>query len=64
MGAALTGLPVVKIIETWGWDSFFMVMAVASFLSAVIILPIMNPKSIRLCLKIGEASIQQIPNSP
>ncbi|CVK19257.1 MFS transporter family glucose-6-phosphate receptor UhpC [Sporomusa sphaeroides] len=44
MGAALTGLPVAKVIETWGWDGFFMVMAVASLLSALIIVPIMKPK--------------------
>jgi len=44
MGAALTGWPVAKVIETWGWNGFFMVMAVAAVLSAVIIIPIINPK--------------------
>ena len=44
MGAALTGLPVAKVIESWGWDGFFTVMVAASLLSAILIVPIINPK--------------------
>ncbi|MGL5511701.1 MAG: MFS transporter family glucose-6-phosphate receptor UhpC [Sporomusa sp.] len=44
MGAAMTGLPVAKLIEVWGWNGFFIFMAVASLVSAAIIIPIMKPK--------------------
>ena len=44
MGAAMTGLPVAGVIQAWGWDGFFVVMSAASLLSALLIIPIMNPK--------------------
>ncbi len=46
MGAALTGLPVGSAIQAWGWDSFFIIMSAASLLSALLIVPIMNPKKV------------------
>ena len=46
MGAALTGLPVAKVIEGYGWNGFFMVMVAASLLSAILIVPIINPKKV------------------
>ena len=46
MGAAMTGLPVAKVIEGFGWNGFFIVMVAASLLSAILIVPIINPKKV------------------
>lgn len=44
LGAACTGLPVAGVISSFGWNGFFIVMAAASLLSAILIIPIINPK--------------------
>ena len=40
IGAAFTGYPLGKIIDIWSWDGFFITMIVSSFLSMIIILPL------------------------
>ncbi|EMN4130857.1 MULTISPECIES: MFS transporter family glucose-6-phosphate receptor UhpC [Providencia] len=44
LGAALSGYPLAKIIETAGWNGFFMTMIIATLLSAVLLLPLLIKK--------------------
>lgn len=43
-GATVSGAPLAWTIKAYGWDAFYMVITGASILSALIIIPIINPK--------------------
>lgn len=45
LGAALSGYPLARIIETAGWDGFFLTMVVATLASAVLLLPLLSNKN-------------------
>lgn len=44
LGAALSGYPLAKIIESTGWNGFFMAMIIATLLSAALLLPLLIKK--------------------
>lgn len=44
LGAALSGYPLAKVIETAGWNGFFITMIIATLLSAVLLLPLLVKK--------------------
>ncbi|MEY1580249.1 MFS transporter family glucose-6-phosphate receptor UhpC [Providencia manganoxydans] len=44
LGAALAGYPLAKIIESTGWNGFFMAMIMATLLSAALLLPLLIKK--------------------
>ncbi|MEY0232365.1 MFS transporter family glucose-6-phosphate receptor UhpC [Providencia manganoxydans] len=44
LGAALAGYPLAKIIESTGWNGFFMAMIIATLLSAALLLPLLIKK--------------------
>ncbi|MEY0877582.1 MFS transporter family glucose-6-phosphate receptor UhpC [Providencia manganoxydans] len=44
LGAALAGYPLAKLIESTGWNGFFMAMIMATLLSAALLLPLLIKK--------------------
>ncbi|MEN7469918.1 MFS transporter family glucose-6-phosphate receptor UhpC [Providencia stuartii] len=44
LGAALSGYPLAKVIETAGWNGFFITMIIATLLSVVLLLPLLVKK--------------------
>ncbi|EMD1718354.1 MFS transporter family glucose-6-phosphate receptor UhpC [Providencia stuartii] len=44
LGVALSGYPLAKVIETAGWNGFFITMIIATLLSAVLLLPLLVKK--------------------
>lgn len=44
LGAVLSGYPLAKVIETAGWNGFFITMIIATLLSAVLLLPLLVKK--------------------
>lgn len=50
LGAALSGYPLAKIIQSAGWDGFFISMIGATLLSALLLVPLLlpsNPNKVR-----------------
>ncbi|TCM60039.1 OPA family sugar phosphate sensor protein UhpC-like MFS transporter [Acinetobacter calcoaceticus] len=45
LGAAISGYPLAKIIESSGWDGFFTTMIVATLASAVLLIPLLSSKN-------------------
>lgn len=40
LGAGLSGWPLAKVLETWGWDGFFVVLSVTTLASTLLLLPL------------------------
>jgi len=40
LGAGLSGWPLAKVLETWSWDGFFVVLSVTTLASALLLLPL------------------------
>jgi OPA family sugar phosphate sensor protein UhpC-like MFS transporter len=38
MGAALSGYPLALIMEQWGWEGFFIAIAIASSMTGMLLL--------------------------
>ena len=45
MGAASAGYPLSLIVQGWGWDAFFMVLAGCSIVAALLLIPLWNIKT-------------------
>lgn len=45
LGAAAAGGPLGAMIKAWGWDGFLIILAISSFLGALLILPLWSVKS-------------------
>jgi len=45
LGAACAGYPLGKVIDTWQWDGFFIVLIVCSFAAYGVLLPIASKKA-------------------
>ncbi len=39
LGASLAGWPLAKVLDTWHWSGFFVVIAIAAGISALLLLP-------------------------
>ncbi|WP_227107484.1 MFS transporter family glucose-6-phosphate receptor UhpC [Chromobacterium rhizoryzae] len=44
LGAALSGYPLAKVTDAWGWDGFFLALSVTTMLSAVLLLPLLGQR--------------------
>lgn len=44
LGAALSGYPLAKVTDTWGWDGFFLALSVTTLLSAALLLPLLGQR--------------------
>jgi OPA family sugar phosphate sensor protein UhpC-like MFS transporter len=40
LGAGLSGWPLAKVLETWSWDGFFVVLSATTLASAFLLLPL------------------------
>lgn len=40
LGAALSGWPLAKVLESWSWDGFFVVLSVTTLASTLLLLPL------------------------
>lgn len=47
LGASLSGWPLAWVIETWHWNGFFVVIAIAAGISALLLLPFLNAQAPR-----------------
>ncbi len=45
LGAASAGYPLGKITQDWGWQGFFVILAICGFLSVFLLLPLWSVKS-------------------
>ncbi len=41
LGAALSGYPLAKVMEVWQWQGFFIVLSLATLISAVLLIPLL-----------------------
>ncbi len=39
LGASLAGWPLAKVLDTWHWSGFFVVISIAAGISALLLLP-------------------------
>ncbi|MDF0605932.1 MFS transporter family glucose-6-phosphate receptor UhpC [Neisseriaceae bacterium TC5R-5] len=46
LGAAISGWPLAKITDHWGWDGFFIALSITTLLSAVLLLPLLRRRTI------------------
>ena len=47
LGASLAGWPLAKVLDTWHWSGFFVVIAIAAGISALLLLPFLNAQTPR-----------------
>ncbi|KUE81509.1 transcriptional regulator [Aeromonas schubertii] len=47
MGAALSGYPLARVMEIWHWQGFFVVIAIAAGISALLLLPFLRAQAPR-----------------
>lgn len=47
LGASLSGWPLAKVMEVWHWTGFFVVIAIAAGISALLLLPFLNAQAPR-----------------
>ena len=47
LGASLSGWPLAKVMEVWHWSGFFVVIAIAAGISALLLLPFLNAQAPR-----------------
>ncbi|VEB91419.1 regulatory protein UhpC [Citrobacter koseri] len=47
LGASLSGWPLAQVMETWHWTGFFVVIAIAAGISALLLLPFLNAQAPR-----------------
>jgi hypothetical protein len=47
LGASLSGWPLAKVMEVWHWTGFFVVIAIAAGISALLLLPFLNARPAR-----------------
>ncbi|MCZ5678455.1 hypothetical protein O5624_05530 [Escherichia coli] len=46
-GASLAGWPLAKVLDTWHWSGFFVVISIAAGISALLLLPFLNAQAPR-----------------
>lgn len=44
LGAALSGWPLAKVMESYSWDGFFLFLSVATLFSALLLVPLLNKR--------------------
>ncbi|EPR3201872.1 MFS transporter family glucose-6-phosphate receptor UhpC, partial [Citrobacter koseri] len=44
---SLSGWPLAQVMETWHWTGFFVVIAIAAGISALLLLPFLNAQAPR-----------------
>ncbi|HIB7659821.1 TPA: MFS transporter [Escherichia coli] len=47
LGASLAGWPLAKVLDTWHWSGFFVVISIAAGISALLLLPFLNAQAPR-----------------
>ena len=47
LGASLAGWPLAKVLDTWHWSGFFVVISIAAGISALLLLPFLNAQTPR-----------------
>ena len=47
LGASLSGWPVAQVMDIWHWTGFFVVIAIAAGISALLLLPFLNAQAPR-----------------
>ena len=47
LGASLAGWPLAKVLDTWHWSGFFVVISIAAGVSALLLLPFLNAQAPR-----------------
>ena len=47
IGALVAGWPLAKVLDTWHWSGFFVVIAIAAGISALLLLPFLNAQTPR-----------------
>jgi MFS transporter, OPA family, sugar phosphate sensor protein UhpC len=45
LGAATAGLPLGSVMKVWGWEGYFMILAVCSVIAALLFIPIWSAKT-------------------
>jgi OPA family sugar phosphate sensor protein UhpC-like MFS transporter len=47
LGASLSGWPLAQVMDIWHWSGFFVVIAIAAGISALLLLPFLNAQAPR-----------------
>ncbi|MDR8264323.1 MFS transporter family glucose-6-phosphate receptor UhpC, partial [Acinetobacter baumannii] len=47
LGASLSGWPLAQVMDIWHWTGFFVVIAIAAGISALLLLPFLNAQAPR-----------------
>lgn len=45
LGASLSGWPLAQVMAIWHWNGFFVVIAIAAGISALLLLPFLNAQA-------------------
>jgi OPA family sugar phosphate sensor protein UhpC-like MFS transporter len=71
LGASLSGWPLAQVMEIWHWSGFFVVIAIAAGISALLLLPFLNAQApeppakrdLSLLFTLSGAKLRNFPGS-